>query len=115
MIGTSEPRAIVLLFYGESAMTLILSKSIELFPMPVFGKVEQPITSTQSGRVQAMASFWPAQFYDPNCQAILVPGHSVTIVGRQGIHLLVVPSGDRLPTISRSRHPLARLRSLLFG
>jgi membrane protein implicated in regulation of membrane protease activity len=53
--------------------------------------VEQQITTTQPGRVKHQGTYWPAELYQPDRPIIILPGNTVSIVGIQGITLLVVP------------------------
>lgn len=71
-------------------------QSTTLFFKVEAGKVEKTITSSQSGRVKFQGSYWPAQFYYPGSHLSANPDDAVTIVGRQGITLLVVPTGSPL-------------------
>lgn len=66
-------------------------EKITLFPKPGKGKVEQIITETQSGRVNFQATYWPARLYNPEHEVNLLPNTPVTVIGRQGITLLVIP------------------------
>lgn len=66
------------------------STAITLFPEMVYGIVEKPIASTQTGRVRFQGSTWKARFYRPD-SATVVCGDSVKVVARQGITLLVEP------------------------
>ncbi|NET33399.1 MAG: hypothetical protein F6K19_15490 [Cyanothece sp. SIO1E1] len=62
-----------------------------MFSKPEGGLVEKTITPNGKGRVKYQASYWPAQFYNAGCQATAHPDTQVTVVGRLGIVLLVVP------------------------
>ncbi len=64
---------------------------IKLFSKPGTGIVEETITETQSGRVKFQATYWPARYYGQDNQVTLLPNDQVTVLGRQGITLLVVP------------------------
>ncbi len=68
-----------------------MAPSVTLFPEPKEGIVEQEITPHQRGRVKFDASYWPARFYDPNCQATVEPNNAVSVLGISGITLLVMP------------------------
>jgi hypothetical protein len=68
-------------------------ESLELFVQPILGKAEKMITATHPGRVQAMATSWPAELLEVDENTHIFPGESVTIMGRRGITLLVMP-GD---------------------
>lgn len=67
------------------------SSEVVMLPKPQRGTVEKEIAPYQSGRVQAMGSYWPAKLYQPDSQAYLLAGDSVLVVAMQGITLLVVP------------------------
>jgi len=82
------------------------SQSITLFSKAEAGKVEKTITSSESGRVKFQGSYWPAQFYYPDSHLTANPDEVVTIVGRQGITLLVVPEGSPLPGEFSSNSPI---------
>ena len=65
------------------------TSSVKLFGQPDTGKVEKAINHTQPGRVRWRASSWPAQFYQSDNQEMMLPGEQVSVVGRDGITLLV--------------------------
>ncbi len=62
----------------------------ELFPELVPATVEEAIAPNQRGRVKCQGTFWPAKFYQNNCQKTIPPGEPVTVIGIEGITLLVV-------------------------
>lgn len=68
------------------------SPVVKLFPEIVYGVVEKPIASTQTGRVRFQGSSWKARFYYPDHPPAAC-GDSVKVLGRQGITLLVEPKG----------------------
>ncbi len=68
----------------------LASHEIKLFSELGTGTVEETINPKYPGRVKYKATFWPAQFYNQQEQVTLLPNESVTVVGRQGITLLVV-------------------------
>jgi hypothetical protein len=72
----------------------LVPEGIKLFSQPGTGKVERMISSTQPGRVEFQATYWPARLYHPEHEVTLVPDDPVTVVGRQGITLLVVPVSE---------------------
>ena len=72
----------------------LVPEDIKLFSQPGTGKVERMISSTQPGRVQFQATYWPARLYHSGCEVTLVPDDPVTVIGRQGITLLVVPVSE---------------------
>lgn len=90
-------------------MDLMLPETIELFSVPVSGHVKEPIAANRPGRVAAIASTWTARFYNPHCQVEVSPGEPVTVVGRHGIMLLVIPLGHSLPPLPRNSGTLEEL------
>lgn len=66
-------------------------EEITFFPEPLSCIVEETITSTQAGRVWFQASYWSARLYNSDDEVILTPKSSVTVVGRQGLTVLVDP------------------------
>jgi membrane protein implicated in regulation of membrane protease activity len=63
---------------------------IQKLEEPQRGIVHETIGPNQPGRVQAMASYWPAELYQPDCQTPLLPGESVLVLAINNITLLVV-------------------------
>ena len=72
----------------------VAPETIEFFAQPAIVQVEQPITLHQRGRVKFIATTWFARFYQPNSQALALPGTRVKVIGREGLALLVVAVGD---------------------
>lgn len=72
-------------------MSLENPATITLFPKPGMGIIEEIITESQPGRVNFQATYWPARLYNPEQEVTLLPNTPVTVIGRQGITLLVVP------------------------
>lgn len=75
------------------------SSRIELFAQPGIGEVVQVIAPNRRGRVRFRASFWPARLYSEvdrqaQTQYPALPTEKVTVVGRDGITLLVMPMGS---------------------
>ncbi len=64
----------------------------DVFQKPLLGTVEQAIAPHQPGKVKFQGTYWYARFYQPDCQANIPPGQTVTVVAREGMTLLVVPS-----------------------
>lgn len=79
-----------------------------MFPEPLLGIVEQAIAFNQRGRVKFDGTYWPARFYDPDCQATVPPNQFVTVVARDGITLLVVPIDAAKPTESPFEMPAGK-------
>ncbi|NJO78753.1 MAG: hypothetical protein HC827_09610 [Cyanobacteria bacterium RM1_2_2] len=72
--------------------TLATPKRITLFDHPGIAEVVRVISSTERGRVKFKASFWPARFYHPSqSDDCVLPTEQVTVVGIDGITLLVMP------------------------
>jgi membrane protein implicated in regulation of membrane protease activity len=69
----------------------LLQTQVEKFSEPQIGVVEQTISPQQPGRVKFKGTSWPAQFYDPTFQGIVFIQQPVTIVGRKGLTMLVIP------------------------
>ena len=69
----------------------LTSHKVKLFSYPGSGKVEQTITLKIPGRVKFQGTYWPACLYHQDAQVTLFPEDTVTVIGRQGITLLVVP------------------------
>jgi membrane protein implicated in regulation of membrane protease activity len=68
---------------------------IELFDRPGVGEVVKMITPNCRGRIKFRASFWPARFYtDAPTQAF--PSDQVSVIGRDGITLLVAPLSSQI-------------------
>ncbi len=63
----------------------------EMFDQTVEGVVEEAICCGQRGRVKCLGTYWPAQIYDVDGEVSLVPQQRVSVVGRVGITLLVIP------------------------
>ncbi|MBO9997555.1 MAG: NfeD family protein [Cyanobacteria bacterium SID2] len=74
---------------------LFESNPIKLFPCPLSATVSDTVSPSSDGRVFFRGSYWPARFYTLPPQALVQPGQSVNIVGRDGITLLVVPRSSR--------------------
>ncbi|MGA9378200.1 MAG: NfeD family protein [Phormidium sp.] len=72
-------------------MSLLFRSNVEMFTEPKRGTVTQTITPHQRGRVKAMGSYWPAEFYQANRQEHLLPDAPILIVGIRDITLLVIP------------------------
>jgi len=53
--------------------------------------VDTTIAPNQPGRVWYWGSYWPARLYANNCAQTFTPTEVVSVVGRQGITLLVAP------------------------
>jgi membrane protein implicated in regulation of membrane protease activity len=66
------------------------SERVELFAEPGVGEVVKMIAPNERGRIKFRASFWPARFYTDS-QTNALPSELVTVIGRDGITLLVTP------------------------
>jgi len=78
----------------DKAMSSESPTKITLFPKPGKGIIEEIITTSQPGRVNFQATYWPARLYNPEQKVNLLPNTPVTIIGREGITLLVVPISE---------------------
>ena len=59
------------------------------FSQPIKGIVQEVITGNKPGRVKCQASYWPAKLCESQQGVKLEKNQSVTVVGREGITLLV--------------------------
>lgn len=62
------------------------------FEQTMQGYVERTIAGDQSGRVRVMGVSWMARLSNPDTHAVLTPGMPITVLGRRGNTLLVLPS-----------------------
>ena len=69
-----------------------MQPTVELFEKLGMARVEKSIAADQRGRVFYEGTYWPARFYSVNTLQAEVTDW-VTVVGRQGITLLVQPKG----------------------
>lgn len=60
-------------------------------PSRPLAKVEEAIAPGEDGQVYFEGTYWRAQFYDPDCQAIAPIGSKVKVVVRDRLPLLVMP------------------------
>jgi membrane protein implicated in regulation of membrane protease activity len=69
--------------------------AIELYKEPKTARVERMITPRLGGRVFFEGTYWPARLYDrANTMLedyVMDVSSRVTVIGRQGLTLLVVP------------------------
>lgn len=65
--------------------------TVELFAQPKTATVDRPIEANQRGRVYYEGTYWHARFYSLNAQVQAEVASLVTVVGRQGLTLLVQP------------------------
>jgi len=63
----------------------------EIFSTPLKGTVTKAIALNAPGRVKCMASYWPAKIYQVDRPVTLKPDQLVSVIGRQGLTLLVRP------------------------
>jgi membrane protein implicated in regulation of membrane protease activity len=72
-----------------------LTHTIELFKKPKTARVERTITARLKGRVFFEGTYWPARVYEAADGTISDYAFDVsswvTVIGRQGLTLLVVP------------------------
>jgi membrane protein implicated in regulation of membrane protease activity len=76
-------------------LTQTLPHTLELFKEQKKARVEHTITPQRKGRVFYEGTYWPARLYSVADGAIadyaLDVSSWVTVIGRQGLTLLVVP------------------------
>jgi membrane protein implicated in regulation of membrane protease activity len=69
--------------------------AIELFKEPKTARVERKITPRLRGRVFCDGTYWPARLYNQTNAMLedyaMDVSSRVTVIGRQGLTLLVVP------------------------
>lgn len=75
----------------EEPFDLFAPLPIELFEQAEIGKAVNLITAERPGRVEFAYTRWRARFYYPNTQSMVGPNTLVSVVGRQGNTLLVLP------------------------
>lgn len=64
-----------------------------LFSEPLPGITDRAIAYDQPGRVKYRGTYWSAKLYQPDRQIYILPNEPVSIIGMDGITLLVVPTG----------------------
>ena len=70
---------------------LLTIPHVAMLPEPKRGTVEVAIAPGTRGRVKALGSYWPAEFYQPKGQVKLLPGEPILVIGIKNITLLVIP------------------------
>ncbi len=68
-----------------------LMSAVELFEKPGLGKVDQAIAPDHQGRVYFEGTYWPAKLYSADTPFIAEVESAVSVLGRQGLTLLVQP------------------------
>lgn len=66
----------------------------QIFADAIEGIVEETISPRQPGRVKCDGTYWPAKLHRPNGQPAIRPGTRVSVVGIEGITLLVCPANS---------------------
>lgn len=66
-----------------------LPVTTELFARPALGEVMKTISLDQRGRVKFEATYWFARFYSSHSQDRAEPGTLVSVIGREGLTLLI--------------------------
>lgn len=74
-------------------MSCLLTSTIKIFSQPQVGIVEQAIAYNRRGRVKFDGTYWPARFYYSNFLEVIYPDQLITVIGMEGITLLVIPLG----------------------
>lgn len=68
------------------------SFSPQLLSKPAHGITDRPIAYGHAGRVKYRGTYWFAKLYEPDQSVVIPTGAPVTIIGIEGITLLVVPA-----------------------
>ena len=66
----------------------VMPKPVQ-FKEPMEGIVAQAIAPNKPGRIKCKSSYWPAKFYNNDCKDRLEENQQVSVIGREGITLLV--------------------------
>ena len=64
----------------------------QIFPSPVKGIVEKEIFGNQSGSIKYDGSFWRAKLHQTDDIKNIPVGQTVSVIGREGNTLLVIPN-----------------------
>jgi len=64
---------------------------LQFFPSAKIGTVSESISADRPGRVWCSGTYWPARLCVNDYPAALKPKAQVTVIGKEGITLLVVP------------------------
>ena len=72
-------------------MSCLLTSKVKIFSQPQVGLVEQAITDKRRGRVKFDGTYWPARFYYSHFIEEVYPDQLITVVGMEGITVLVMP------------------------
>ncbi|RZM79554.1 NfeD family protein [Leptolyngbya iicbica] len=72
-------------------MYILETTQAELFEQTMHGEVEQTIAGHLPGRVKVMGVSWTARLCIPDGRYVLPSGTPVTVFGRRGNTLLVLP------------------------
>jgi len=67
------------------------TKSVVMFEQGLTGVVERTIKPGAKGQIKFQGSYWSAALYPPHHDKAIPRGQRVTIIGREGITLLVHP------------------------
>jgi formylglycine-generating enzyme required for sulfatase activity len=78
------------LLLEEQSDTELNAQQIQRFSKSGVGEVVEAIAPNKRGRVKFGGSYWSAQLY-PEAQTQVLPSEQVSVVGRDGITLLVTP------------------------
>ncbi len=74
------------------------SAEMKRFSAPMPATVEETITTRQRGWVRFEGTYWFAKFYNPELTVVALPGAIVSVIGRLGNTLLVMPK-DEVPEV----------------
>jgi membrane protein implicated in regulation of membrane protease activity len=72
-------------------MYILEQSQAEILEQTMHGSVEQAIAGHLPGRVKVMGVSWAARLCIPDARYVLNPGTPVTVFGRRGNTLLVLP------------------------
>lgn len=75
-------------------MYVLKQTQAEIFEQTLHGIVESEIVGHLPGRVKVMGVSWTARLYTPDTRYVLSAGSPVTVVGRRGNTVLVLPHTD---------------------
>ncbi|MEY2977228.1 MAG: NfeD family protein [Prochlorotrichaceae cyanobacterium] len=84
------------------------TSEVVLFQKSGTGRVEEVVTPGQKGWVAYAGSYWSAKFYQADFAGTIAPGEQVTVLGRQGNTLLVMPRGYAGVEPHRQKEQLGR-------
>jgi membrane protein implicated in regulation of membrane protease activity len=72
-------------------MCILEQPAAEIMEQRIYGVVEQAIAGHFPGRIKVMGVSWAARLCIPDDRYVLPPGTPITVFGRRGNTLLVLP------------------------